>query len=341
MRTRLALPGGLTLMVTCFAFCAPIFGQTTMVGGRGMLRVQAAETAQAKAFVINSFFSTFSRNTRGGRLYDHSLSGSFTYGLSNNVELTTQVIPYQDDQVHSSWGPPGDILFGAKWRTPLSGRMLRTAVRTFLRLPTSSNHNVPFEPFSSNDVSWGVMAISSLLVSAPLPFKVSANLGYVDHDIGTFLQSRSTDQLLLGLGFKIPIRDIIFYTEYSAEIFHNNSAINFSNNSMRLSHGVKLRTPYHTVLDLGFDIGFSQDLSRYPAPLHEYADWKVFSGLSYQFRASKMWKDRKTERATPEKLAPEEVDGALERLREKREKIDEALDDMRKDLDDKSERDEE
>ncbi len=304
----------------------PVLGQTGISGGRGTLRVLAAETVPHRTLVLNSYFMTF---TQGGsaRIYDHTWSVSATYGLSNALELTAQIVPYQDDQRHA-WGPPGDTQIGFKWQTPWSGRRLRTALRGFLRLPTAANHNVPFEPFSASRLGLGIMGIASMHIPGLIPLKISANVGYLDHNVGTILPNKSTDQILLGFGFKIPIRAIIFYSEYSGEIFFNNGAADFTDNSMRLTHGFKFRLPLRLVLDLGADIGFNNNRSFYPAPLHEYASWKVFGGLTYTFFPRRLRRPP----AVAQNATPEQKKKALDRLKQSRDNVDAILDEMLKDL---------
>ena len=326
MKTWMVL--GATVFYASFGtLVGPAFAQTGLAGGRGTLRVQAAETVPTGTFVFNSYLLTFTRGGNSSQVYNHTWTFSATYGLSDALELTTQFVPYQDDQVHAV-GRPGDVQFGIKWRTPWAGRRVRTALRGFVKLPTAANHNVPFDPFSSNRVSWGFMGIASVHLPGVVPIKINLNVGYLDHNVGTILPNHSTDQLLLRLGFKIPIRAVIFYSEYSGEIFFNNSAVSFRDNSMRLTHGFKFRMPLRLVLDAGVDIGFSRDLNVYPAPLHEYADWKFFAGLSYTFFPKRYRRPKpEVQRATPA-----QTEKALDRLKKNRENADGILKEMLKDL---------
>jgi len=321
-------------VIVLTAFCAVVggpakslFAQTGLAGGRGTLRVQAAETVPTGTFVFNSYALTFSRGGSSSRVYNHTWTVSATYGLARALELTTQFVPYQDDQEHKV-GRPGDVQLGIKWQTPWAGRRVRTALQGVLKLPTAANHNVPFDPFSSNRISWGIMGIASLHLPGLIPLKVNMNIGYLDHNVGTILPTKSTDQLILRLGFKIPVRAVIFYSEYSAEIFFNNSAVSFRDNSMRLTHGFKFRMPLRLVLDVGADIGFSHDLKTYPPPLHEYADWKLFGGLTYTFFPKRY---RRPE-PTVKRGNPQETQEALRRLQQSRENVDDILTDMLKDL---------
>ncbi len=298
-------------------------GQTTLTGGRGLLRVQSARTIQAGSFILNSFLlSYFNDDTQRSLGDDHTWNLGLTYGLSDRLELTAQVVPYQDDQLHS-WGPPGDTRLGIKWTTPWSGKRVQTGLQGFVRLPTAKNHNVPFEPFSSGKVAIGAMGLMSVDIPGSVPVKLNINLGYLDHNIETFFSNESIDQILIGAGFKIPIRAIIFYSEYTAEVF-NTTAVDFRHNSMRLTHGFKFRVPFDLVLDVGADIGFSEKLERYPAPLHEYANWKIFAGLSYHFLTGQVWHGISGSRLRESRGDAQR----LQELRSQRERVDETLQQM-------------
>lgn len=309
----------------------PSIGQTTIYGGRGMLRVFSAETVQPGVFYLNSFFFTFLNKRNDSVLEkDYTLNFGLTYGLSPSLELTAQIVPYQDDQDHI-WGPPGDTQLGFKLRFPLPTTGLITGVRGFFSFPTAQNHNNPFEPFSSDKVAWGVMGLITLDMTNtfPLfPLKFNINLGYLDHNIKTLFSDEITDQLLLGVGFKFPIKSIIIYTEYTGEIFFNHKEVNFRDNSMRLTQGIKFLGPFNIIIDLAADIGLSRDLTTYPTPLHEYADWKIIGGLSYQFITGRVHK--KKTRITPQLRKEEEQ--KIEKVKRKREKADEDLEKLRKKL---------
>ncbi len=76
---------------------APAFSQTTFAGGRGMFRVFSAQTIQAGSIFLNASYLSFFRSS--GK--DQTLNLGLTYGVTNNVELTALVVPYQDDQKHN------------------------------------------------------------------------------------------------------------------------------------------------------------------------------------------------------------------------------------------------
>jgi hypothetical protein len=124
-----------------------------------------------------------------------------------------------------------------------------------------------------------------------VPLKLYLNFGYMDHDFGDSFFSDERDQYLLGAGLKFPIRSIVFYTEYTGEIFANNPFISRKENSTRLSQGVKILGPWNFIIDFAADLGlekpatFSIDpldplYAKYKDYKKDYADWKVILGIN-------------------------------------------------------------
>jgi hypothetical protein len=116
----------LTVSVAVFALSfyghsRTCFGQTTMYGGRGLMRVYTAEPIGRGQLFISSYLQTFLDPAKRGNSLgkDHTLSLAFTIGLSKRTELALNPVLYQDDQKHT-WGPPGDMRIGMKYATPLS-----------------------------------------------------------------------------------------------------------------------------------------------------------------------------------------------------------------------------
>ncbi|MFQ5753955.1 MAG: hypothetical protein ACE5HI_18355 [bacterium] len=316
-------------------FSSPSFTQTTYSGGRGLFRIFSAETIQYGSIFVNTYYLAFPRGKdSAGYGTDQSLNLGVTYGISNSLELTAQLVPYQDDQQHN-WAPPGDTQIGLKWRLPVSISNFITGLRGFLRLPTGKNHNLPFEPYSSGKIAWGVMGLITVDMSQTfeLPLKFHTNIGYLDHNIESILTKENTDQLLFGFGFKFPIHPFIIYTEYTGEIFINNNAVGFRDNSMRLTQGFKFVGPFKIIVDFGLDIGLSRNLDFYPEPLHEYADWKIIAGLTYHFTTSRVYG------YTPEvtKIDRKKEKQLLQEIKKKREQASKDLNKVSAKLKDKPE----
>jgi hypothetical protein len=283
----------LTIFGVSLAFSLPCLSQTTIYGGRGLMRVYTAEPIGRGQFFINTYFQTFldradSAKRKNSLGKDHTLSLGFTLGLSKRTELTVSPILYQDDQKHL-WGPPGDMRLGLKYATPLSFGGVSTGLNLFVNLPIAKNHNVAYEPYSSGKFGGGVLGLVTLDMTDAfpvVPLKLYLNFGYFDHDFSTQPFADEQDQYLVGAGVKFPIRSIVFYTEYSGEIFANNPGVSSQENSMRVSQGLKILGPWNFIIDFAADLGLEKP-ARALNPLYakykkDYADWKVILGLNYQ-----------------------------------------------------------
>lgn len=313
------------MSVVYIIFSPLAFTQTAYTGGRGMLRVYSANTVKPGVLYANLFTQTFLIKRASAPLgKDHTGSFGFTYGISNDVELTAQIVAYQDDQ-RGIWGPPGNTQIGMKLKLPFSSHSVGTGLRGFLSIPTAKNQNVLYEPYSSEQVAWGIMGLLTIDMTDTFPLKFHSNLGYMDHNISTFFSDTINDQILLGLGFEFPIESVVLYTEYTGEIFYDNPNVNFRNNSMRLTQGIKFPSILNLIFDVGVDIGLHRQAGDVPEPVHEYADWKVIIGASYEF----------TSRSRKKKLDLSEKDLELdkemiEEIKKKRQEVAKKIEEMRK-----------
>lgn len=331
--TRSTSLGFLVVFALAAATSAP--AQTTIYGGRGLMRVFTAEPLGGKQIFLNSYFQTFLEppKKRSNLGKDHTLSLGITLGLSNSLEFSLHVVPYQDDQLHA-WGPPGDTQLGLKLALPFAGAGLSTGLRGFVNLPTAKNHNVQFEPYSSGNVGAGLQGLLTvdMTESFPLvPLKAYLNFGYYDHTLDRDFFVDDEDQYLLGAGLKFPIRSITFYTEYTGEIFAHNKLLSYAENSTRVSQGMKVLGPWNLIMDLAVDVGLDKPASLRSDPTFQkdYADWKVILGINYQMAFNR---DGGASPALSSKRSSRRADPELERVRLKRENAKEDLEDMEKSL---------
>ena len=226
---------------------------------------------------------------------------------------------------------------GLKVALPFSGLGISTGVRGFFTFPTAKNSNVQYEPYSSGSVAAGMMAMTTIDMteSFPLaPLKLYFNFGYLDHTLSDAFFAGEADQYLLGAGLKFPIRSLVFYTEYTGEVFANYEGLAYSENSTRITQGVKFLGPWDMILDFAFDIGLDQPVKPPPNPVlqKDYADWKLVFGMNYQVsfrREDSAAKGRR--RLREDKEAARE----LEMIRTNREGAHESLQEMEKSLDEK------
>lgn len=279
------------------ALSLPCYGQTTIYGGRGLMRIFTAEPIGRGQFFINTYFQTFldpsKRNKSLGK--DHTLSLGFTLGISRRAEICVSPVLYQDDQKHV-WGPPGDMRVGLKYASPLSFGAFSTGLNFFVNIPIAKTPNVPFEPYSSGKFGGGLLGLLTVDMTDAfpvVPLKLYLNFGYVDHDFSGQPFTAEEDQYVIGAGLKFPIRSIVFYTEYTGEIFANNPIVSRKENSTRLSQGLKILGPWNFIIDFAADLGLEKPANISIDPLDplykkyadykkDYADWKVTLGLNYQ-----------------------------------------------------------
>ncbi len=329
------------LLFSSLELAAPASGQTTIYGGRGLMRVFSAEPIGRSQFFVNTYFQTFldPKKRRNSLGKDHTLTLGFTVGLTHSLELTLLATPYQDDQKHV-WGPPGDTQIGIKLALPLKVGGLSTGVRGFMILPTAKNANVAYEPFSSGKPGAGLQALMTvdMTQSFPLvPLKLYLNFGYMDHMLNDSFFTAEQDQFIFGAGVKFPIRSLVFHTEYTGEVFANNSNLAFAENSSRISQGVKFLGPWDIIIDLAADIGLDKPAAITGAPFYyqkDYADWKIILGLNYQF-TSRSSQDPAL--ATGSKRSDERARRELDEIRGKREGALQSLQDMEKALEEQKE----
>lgn len=328
------------LMLIAVMFCLKTdlaYSQVTMTGGKGLYRVLSAEPVNATDIFVKGTFSTFIEKVGVENLakyYNANLSG--TVGLANNLEAFIDIIPYQDDQYHI-WGRFGDTKIGIKYLTPIATDVFKFGLMGFYKFPTAQMPNVPYEIFSTSRPGWGAYALFTfdfLEVSPTNPYKINLNIGYIDHSIyDQYFQSK-IDQLFIGTGIKYSVRAIQLYLEYSGEIFFNNPGqVDFSQNSMRLSPGVRFLGPWQNTIDLAFDFSLtSYDSLKNVDQFHkQYFGWKCTVGVTHRFSVYKYFdKTAKLER----KKQLEEMK-KLEEIRKKREKANQDLDKMKEILDKK------
>jgi hypothetical protein len=309
-----------------------------MYGGRGLMRVYTAEPIGRGQFFFNSYFQTFlDPSKRGGSLgKDHTLSLGFTIGLSKRMELMLNPVLYQDDQRHV-WGPPGDTRIGLKYATPLAFGSFSTGVGLFIKIPTAQNHNVTYEPYSSGKFGGGILGLVTLDMTEAFPLvpvKLYLNFGYQDHSFGDQFFVDEEDQYLAGVGLKFAIRSLVFYTEYTGEIFANNPAVSGSENSARISQGVKILGPWNIIIDIAGDLGLHEPAAQPISRIYQkdYADWKVIFGINYQLRSSGAGsRPNAANRIREDRRTAEELD----KIRAEREGARESLKKMEESLEEK------
>ncbi len=338
-----------TALMVILSALSTASAQVTLGGGRGHLRLHDAEPVPCGDLYINGFYSVFLKTVQrtyyesGGEISgkqeelvaDHTLNLSLTAGLSRLLEIYAHAVPYQDNQ-RDIWGPIGDTRLGFKVRIPHQGSPLQTGFAGFVHFPTAPMHNVPYESYSADACGWGLMGLATLDLRATamaLPFKISLNLGYRDMDWKDRYFSARNDQLLAGIGFKLPVKSSLIYWETTGEIFINQSdRISLRQNLIRMSPGVRFVGPGRLIFDVAADLRMGNYLpgdadARANPFLKEYAEWKIILGVTYRAqlfnrlapeeRAKSLFEEKERQKAEDIRKQREQINKELEALRKK------------------------
>ncbi len=330
----------ITFIIISFAFIlnsGGVYSQVSMHGGKGLFRVLSAEPINPTDIFVNGTFSMFFEKTGPENLakyYHANLNG--TVGLAKYLEVFLNIVPYQDDQYHI-WGRFGDTKIGVKYLTPLSTDAFKFGLMGFYKFPTAEVSNVLYEIFSTSKPGWGAKALLTLDlldILPTFPIKLNFNIGYTDHNIYDRYFRSKIDQLLIGTGIKFSIRSVQVYFEYSGEIFFNNPGeVDFGQNSMRLTPGVRFLGPWRNTIDVAFDFSLtSYDSLKHKTRFHkEYFGWKFTVGITHHFSIFKYF-DKTAKLKRKKRL--EELK-KLEEIKKKREKANQDLERMKEILDKK------
>jgi hypothetical protein len=145
------------------------------------------------------------------------------------------------------------------------------------------------------------------------------NLGFYAPNINDTYFSSKIDQMLMGIGFVVPIRSSQVYLEYSGELFINNQdSVSFSENSNRITTGIKFLGPFKTLIDVAADIGLSKrsKLAEISVFHKDYPRWRVWVGIAYRFSFYKYF-DKSAKLA---RQREEQERRKLERIKQRRRK---------------------
>jgi hypothetical protein len=325
---------------------APLSGQVTLQGGKGQLRVWDAEPVPPGSLYLSALYSFYAQKAsvqildqgqnaiKRGLLEDHTLRFNVTWGISSVFEFMLHTVPYQDNQ-RDLWGPIGDTMIGLKANIPRGEGILQWGLLAMVNLPTAPQHNLPFEPFSLDAPGWamaGLVNVDLKNTRFQVPVKLSFNAGYRDLDWHDRFFIARPDQMIAGAGFKFPVRSLLLYSEVSGDVFINNTrAVQFEQNNLRLSQGVRFVAYNRFVIDIAADVRIGRKRPGSPVDnpyLKDYADWRILLGLSHRFN---LYTHRTAQDRALLKRQTEEKE-QLDDLRRQREKVGQELQDFRKSI---------
>ncbi len=314
--------------------------QVTYSGLKGLLHVYDADTIYPGLLYFNAVYSGFTKKDTELKnlIEDNTLNIALTFGLSHSFEFFGHFVPYQDDQI-GYWGPIGDSRLGLKFHAPApKGATFYFGMFAYANFPTGYRHNLMFEPFTTDKKGWMLGGIGTFDLkdrSNTLPVKFSINIGYRDHDWDDRYFTDKKDQFVGGLGIKFPVRSSILYSEFTGRIFINNlEHVDFHQNLLRYTQGFRFLGPFNVIFDVAADIELGgyrpKEHERTDPFLKDYADWKVYVGVSYSIevfeyltreeRLEKKHYRKETQKLDAVKDKRENVIKELEDLREKLEK---------------------
>jgi hypothetical protein len=309
--------------------------QISYSGGKGLYNVLEADPIRTTDIYFSTNMLSFMREEPGSNVLTKYFSNNanLTIGLANYLGCFLNFVPHRDDGVNL-YGTIGDTHFGLKYLTPLSSRVFKLGLAASYKFPTAGIANVPFEVYSTDKPGWAIKALLSLdflPIMPSMPLKLNLNFGYLDHNIYDDYFYSKIDQLFLGTGLKYSIRSLQFYTEYSGEIFFNNpSQVEFNQNSMRLTQGIRFLGPWNNTVHIAFNYSLTNydSLKNIDIFHKEYATWEFVIGISHRFSVYKYFdKSAKLER----KRRAEEL-RRLEAIKKKRQNVKQDLKKMKDEL---------
>lgn len=308
-----------------------VHSQVSMLGGKGLFRVLAAEPVNPTDIFVSGSFSSYFKKTGPQTLAKYySANINATVGLAKWLEVYVNIVPYQDDQYHLL-GQFGDTHLALKYLTPLATDAFKFGIMGFYKFPTAGTANVPYEVFSTSKPGWGAKALITLDlidIMPSFPTKFNVNFGYMDHNIYDQYFGAKIDQLFFGVGVKSSIRSVQAYLEYSGEVFFNNPGmVDFNQNSIRITPGFRFMGPWRNTFDFAFDIALtSYDSLKGTTKFHkEYFKWRATVGITHHFSVFKYF-DKSARLERQKRL--EEM-RKLEEIRKKREKANQDMDKMK------------
>lgn len=320
----------LILWLICYNILTnTVTAQISYYGGKGLLRVMDAGNLRPGMFYVNSNLLTFLKARADNMMIkDHTLTLGLTLGISQTLELIGQLVPYQDDQSH--WGKPANVTLGMKCRLT-STKWSDYGLAATVIIPTVIDRPVIYEPYISGKYGWqlrGLVAYDLRYLIPAFPMKLYFNVGFFDQDFHDTYFTKDIDQILLGAAIKFPVRSALLYTEYTAEIFINDTTVSYQENSIRVTQGFRFIGPWNLIMDLAVDLSLTHPMPDAHKNVNEYASWKLIIGFAYQKRLyqplTKEEKQRQKIREMEEKK--------LEQIRREREKATRDLEKMKKEL---------
>ncbi len=301
--------------------------QANFNGGLGLSYVQSAWNLERGVFTLSSntrLFGKVANYQDGTALTVWDISGriSLNYGIGKHFEVSATPIIYQDTNLPGEKvSSPDDIFLSLKMGSfETANTAVTYGVSLSSRIPTGDQANVPFEPYSSSRLSFGVTTMLSYAMDPLYPEHATnfhLNLGYWNHnDVGAELvpggtistrPGSMTQELFYGVGVRIP-QEIFDYAlqVYGNAFLQSPPASAYSReNYLYFSPAVYYKPLKWMNLNLGIDVRLSSvsDKTVYasdgtgarrtlPENQPNYPAWRLNFGTSFSLQPSSSYRTR-------------------------------------------------
>jgi hypothetical protein len=232
-----------TVILLTALLLLPAAGWTQLLnGGHGLNYVHSARTIEPGWLTLAAHtrfwgkvgeFQTV-QGLEAVTFWDVQGSLVLNYGLSKHIEFAINPIVYQDThQGKGGYNLPDDIFVSLKFGSyGATGSSLSFGALVASRFPTGKYHNAPFEPYSTDKVSFGLIGLATYSQDPLYPedaTQVFVNLGYWNYnDVGEMLGrgdrrvqrvNSMSQELRYGLGVRIPSDKFDFFAEFFGSAF--------------------------------------------------------------------------------------------------------------------------
>lgn len=277
MRTvaRVMLAIGVFWGVTGTAWGAP-----GLYGTKGLLRVLSADSEGKGRLSLNLHgqFSQEDIETAPGQTEqerNESVHLGVTYAPVRNVELALSGLYRRASFGDRSTRGLGDTQLSVKLNFPVTD-MLALGASGFALLATGDEAFTNEEPIFGGR---GIATFDMATVEGAPPFRLHLNGGYMlnqrEYDGQTV---NADDMVLIGAGLELPSDLFTPFVEYTAEYAPASDSLEFAEQPMRATLGVRFETPIHLSADLGIDLGLSRELEDGTKAV---PNWNIIFGLSW------------------------------------------------------------
>ena len=344
-------------------------------GGYGLNHVRSAWSLKPGYLTLTTkthFFGKVSSELQKSAVTYWVVQGAFSlnYGVNDHLELALTPIVYQDNHKgQKGYNLPDDLYLSVKLGSyDISGSSIKYGLMMQTRFPTAEHHNVLFEPYSANSISWGFEGMATYSKDPLYPednMNIHFNLGYTNfNDVGEKLSSNDqvdtvsvramSQELRFGLGIEIPTSEF----DFSVELFGNTflqkppKETAFSReNYLYLTPGIKFRAYRWLSLNFSTDLRLSSnnDETEYVfdtkiAGMPNYPSWRVNLGASMVLLPTKVYQSNEKdilikkaesrrelfEQIIREQRETESAEQELERIKTERRKAERELERLRR-----------